>query len=251
CESARLQVDVIVNVTAQPTAVAQSFCSGATVANLVATGTGIQWYDQSTGGTALATTVALATGTYYVTQTVGGCESTRLAVAVTINVVGAPTGAATQVIAVNTPAEATIASIVVTGTNVIWYPTSADAMAGTNALAVGTQLVSGTTYYAMQTVGGCTSTAPLAVTVTVTLDTSSFDKAALKYYPNPVADIITISYSEPISNVTIYNMLGQKVIVKNSTETMTTIDMSDLAAGAYIAHVKSGDAMQEIRIIKK
>ncbi len=251
CESARFQVDVIVNVTAQPTAVAQSFCSGATVANLVATGTGIQWYNQSTGGTALATTVALATGTYYVTQTISGCESPRLAVAVTINTVGAPTGAATQVIAVNTPAEATIASIVVTGTNVIWYPTSADAIAGTNALAVGTQLVSGTTYYAMQTVGGCTSTAPLAVTVTVTLGTSSFDKAALKYYPNPVSDIITISYSEPISTVTIYNMLGQKVIVKNSTETMTTIDMSDLAAGAYIAHVKSGDAMQEIRIIKK
>ncbi|MPT34342.1 MAG: T9SS type A sorting domain-containing protein, partial [Flavobacterium sp.] len=85
----------------------------------------------------------------------------------------------------------------------------------------------------------------------VTLGTSSFDKAALKYYPNPVLDIITISYSEPISNVTVYNMLGQKVIVKNSVETQVAIDMSDLASGAYIAHVKSGDAMQEIRIIKK
>ncbi|WP_347066136.1 T9SS type A sorting domain-containing protein [Flavobacterium sp. WV_118_3] len=251
CESPRLAVAITVNVTAQPTAAAQSFCNSATVANLVATGTGIQWYDQPTGGTALATTATLATGTYYVTQTISGCESPRLAVAVTINTVGAPTGAATQVIAVNTPAEATIASIVVTGTNVIWYPTLVDAMAGTNPLAVGTQLVSGTTYYAMQTVGGCTSAAPLAVTVTVTLGTSSFDKAALKYYPNPVLDIITISYSEPISNVTVYNMLGQKVIVKNSVETQVAIDMSDLASGAYIAHVKSGDAMQEIRIIKK
>ncbi len=251
CESARLQVDVIVNVTAQPTATAQSFCNSATVANLTATGTGIQWYDQSSGGTALATTAALATGTYYVTQTISGCESTRLAVAVTINTVGAPTGAATQTFTVNTAAEATIASIVVTGTGVIWYPTSADALAGTNALAAGTQLVSGTTYYAMQTVGTCTSSAPLAVTVTVTLGTSSFDKTMLKYYPNPVSDIITISYSESISSVTIYNMLGQKVIVKNSADTTTTIDMSDLAAGAYIAHVQSGDAMQEIRIIKK
>ncbi|UUC45641.1 Ig-like domain-containing protein [Flavobacterium cerinum] len=251
CESTRLQVDVVVNVTPQPTATAQSFCNSATVGNLTATGTGIQWYDVPTGGTALASTAALATGNYYVTQTIAGCESPRLLVAVTVNVVNAPTGAATQVIPVNTPAEATIEDIVVTGTNVIWYPTSADAMAGTNAIAAGTQLVSGTTYYAMQTVGTCTSNTPLAVTVTVTLGTSSFDKAAFKYYPNPVSDVITISYSEPISTIEIYNMLGQKVITRNSMATDVVIDMSDLASGAYIAHVKSGNVTQEVRIIKK
>ncbi|NBR13337.1 MAG: fibronectin type III domain-containing protein, partial [Crocinitomicaceae bacterium] len=51
-----------------PTASAQGFCStaSATVASLVATGTSIQWYSASTGGTALATNTPLATGTYYV-----------------------------------------------------------------------------------------------------------------------------------------------------------------------------------------
>ncbi|WP_300492149.1 hypothetical protein, partial [Flavobacterium sp.] len=82
---------VTVNVTALPTATAQSFCSGATVANLVATGTGIQWYDQSTGGTALATTVVLASGPYFVTQTIAGCESARLQVDVIVNVTAQPT----------------------------------------------------------------------------------------------------------------------------------------------------------------
>lgn len=251
CESARLQIDVLVNVTPQPTASSQGFCEGATVSDLTATGTAVQWYDVPSGGTPLASTAVLAAGTYYVTQTIAGCESPRLSVAVTVNVVNAPTGAATQVINVNTPAEATIESIVVTGSNVIWYPTSADALAGTNAIAAGTQLISGNTYYATQTVGTCTSITSLAVTVTVTLGTASFDKAALKYYPNPVSDVITISYSESINSIEIYNMLGQKVIAKNIMATSTTIDMSDLASGAYIAHVKSGDAMQEIRIIKK
>ena len=68
-----------------PTAVAQTFCSSATVANLVATGTAIKWYAALTGGTALASTTALVSGTtYYASQTVGTCESTRTAVVVTI-----------------------------------------------------------------------------------------------------------------------------------------------------------------------
>ena len=79
-----------VTVNAAPAAptgsASQSFSSGATVANLAATGTAIQWYAASTGGTALASTTALTNGTtYYATQTVGGCESlSRLAVTATV-----------------------------------------------------------------------------------------------------------------------------------------------------------------------
>jgi hypothetical protein len=52
------------------------------VANLTATGTGIQWYATPTGGTALSGTTALTTGTtYFASQTLSGCESAnRLAV---------------------------------------------------------------------------------------------------------------------------------------------------------------------------
>ena len=71
-------------VTVAPTASAQTFCASATVANLVATGTDLKWYDVETAGTALASTTALATGNYFVSQTVSGSESTRTSVAVTI-----------------------------------------------------------------------------------------------------------------------------------------------------------------------
>lgn len=90
CESmARLPVSVTVNNPPAPTGSAtQAFCSGtnSTVANLVATGTGIQWYQTATGGAPLAPTTLLTTGTYYASQTINGCESTaRLAVAVTVH----------------------------------------------------------------------------------------------------------------------------------------------------------------------
>jgi Concanavalin A-like lectin/glucanases superfamily/Secretion system C-terminal sorting domain/Ig-like domain CHU_C associated len=60
----------------------QYFCNGATIANLTATGTNIQWYAASSGGTALDPTTALTNGTtYYATQTISACESiNRLAV---------------------------------------------------------------------------------------------------------------------------------------------------------------------------
>jgi hypothetical protein len=83
-ESARTAVTVTVNNSTAPTAVAQTAYSNETVADLVASGTNLQWYAAQTGGTALANAIPLATGTYYVSQTINNCESPRTAVAVTI-----------------------------------------------------------------------------------------------------------------------------------------------------------------------
>ncbi|MEI6854136.1 MAG: hypothetical protein WCL06_14915, partial [Bacteroidota bacterium] len=64
----------------------QSFCEGIspTVANLTATGSNIQWYDEA--GTPLSSSTALTTETlYFASQTVNGCESSgRLEVTVTV-----------------------------------------------------------------------------------------------------------------------------------------------------------------------
>lgn len=73
---------------AAPTGAAnQTLCAGATLAQLSATGTAIQWYATPTGGTPLAAnTVMVNNTTYYATQTVNGLESTnRLAVTITLN----------------------------------------------------------------------------------------------------------------------------------------------------------------------
>jgi type IX secretion system substrate protein/Ig-like domain-containing protein len=252
CESAtRLDVTATINVTAQPSAAPQAFCNSATVADLVATGTAIQWYAGPVGGSALLSTDALSTGTYYVTQTISGCESPRLSVSVTVNVVGAPTGSSAQVISVPIPTDATIEDIVVVGSNIIWYPSSADALAGTNALAAGTILVSGLTYYATQTVGGCTSATSLAVTVTVTLGVDNFTMSNLKVYPNPTFDVLNIENAHAIVGIEIYTITGQKVAVKTINEVTASIDMSGLAGGTYLVKVISDTAVKTVKVLKK
>lgn len=75
---------VTVNAASAPSATDQQFCAGATVANLVATGSNIQWYAAATGGSALASTTVLSPTTYYASQTINGCESTRTPVVVTL-----------------------------------------------------------------------------------------------------------------------------------------------------------------------
>ncbi|MEL1242834.1 HYR domain-containing protein, partial [Flavobacterium sp. DGU11] len=143
--------------TPAPSAVAQSFCNSATVANLVATGTVLKWYTASTGGTQLAGTTALGTGTYYVSQTLNSCEGARTSVAVTLNVTPAPTGVTSQVYA----GTGTIANLSAIGTTVQWYA----AATGGSPLVTTTALTDGTTYYASQTINGCESPSRLAVTV--------------------------------------------------------------------------------------
>ncbi len=159
CESTRTAVAVTITTATAPTAVAPTFCTSATVANLVATGTAIQWYAAATGGASLASTTALATGTtYYASQTVGTCESTRTAVAVTITTATAPTAVAQTFCT-----SATVTNLIATGTAIKWYA----AATGGASLASTTALATGTTYYASQTVSGCES-ARTAVVVTIT-----------------------------------------------------------------------------------
>ena len=65
--------------------------SAQTVSSLSASGSGIKWYNASTGGTAYTGTEALVNGqTYYASQTVNGVESTAR-LAVTANVTSVPT----------------------------------------------------------------------------------------------------------------------------------------------------------------
>jgi hypothetical protein len=99
CESGRTPVTVTITATALPTASSpQAFCSNInpTIANLTATGSNLQWYNSSTGGSPLPGTTALVPGTYYVSQTVGGCESGRTPVTVTITATALPTASSPQ-----------------------------------------------------------------------------------------------------------------------------------------------------------
>jgi hypothetical protein len=83
------------------------------------------------------------------------------------------------------------------------------------------------------------------------LSAPSFDKAALKVYPNPTKNILFVTYSQEISNVEIYNLVGQRVatIAPNANEGQ--IDMSNLASGAYFVKVTSNNTSKTVKVIKE
>ncbi len=161
--------NIIINIQPSPPiapsgSAAQSFCSAIMprVANLTASGAGIQWYSASSGGSALASTTALSNGShYFASQTISGCESTaRLDVAATINPTpSAPSGDAAQSFCY----AATVANLVASGTNINWY----DAANGGNLLLSNTPLINGNTYYASQSLNACESQSRLGVAVTI------------------------------------------------------------------------------------
>ena len=140
----------------------QTFCSvtSPTVANLSVTGTSINWYNATIGGTLLSSGTALTSANYYATQTILGCESSTLDVLVTVNTTpSAPTGSSGQTLC----SASTVASLAVIGSNIVWY----NASSGGSVVSSNTSVVSGTHYYASQTVSGCESTSRLDVTATL------------------------------------------------------------------------------------
>ncbi|NMH26345.1 T9SS type A sorting domain-containing protein [Flavobacterium solisilvae] len=83
------------------------------------------------------------------------------------------------------------------------------------------------------------------------LSSPSFDKSALKVYPNPTRNILYVNYNQEISNVEVYNLVGQRVanITPNANEGQ--IDMSNLASGAYFVKVTSNNATRTVKVIKE
>lgn len=160
------------NVTLSGTST-QSFCEGATVANLNATGTEIKWYTTATEGTELVSTETLATGTYYASQTLNSCESlSRLPVNVVINLnttLSLTSGDVDQTVFVGS-AISDIVFTVTHGTNatVTGLPDGVTAVynAGTVTIS-GTPTVSGTYNYSVTGTGLCASSAAITGTITV------------------------------------------------------------------------------------
>lgn len=83
------------------------------------------------------------------------------------------------------------------------------------------------------------------------LGNDSFDNANFEYYPNPVKNTLNLSYNKEISNVEVYNLLGQKVISNSINATTAQVDMSNLSKGAYMVKVTSDNQVKTVKVIKE
>jgi len=73
----------------------------------------------------------------------------------------------------------------------------------------------------------------------------------MKVYPNPVKDLLQISFDATISTVGIYNILGQEVIAKMINANEGFVDVSTLSPGTYIVKVTAGEQVKTLKVIKQ
>lgn len=254
CTSPRIEVVATINTIPTITGTTpSSICSSGTVILGATASTGtISWYDASTGGVLVGTGTSFTTPsiststTYYVEVTNGTCTSTRTPITATVNITATPTGDANQTFC----GSETVGLIVASGSNIIWY----DAASGGNVVPNNTPLVSGTTYYASQTISSCESNSRLAVTMTSgsCLGVDDFDATYLKVYPNPVMDRLTIENVANLSRVEVVNLIGQIIFVNKLNATEITIDMSKFASATYLVKIyDSENRIKTIKVIKK
>lgn len=257
CTSGRTEVTVNISPLSSPIVENQEFCGSVIVGTINVTFVDADQgffialvYENETGGEPLnVNSVITESGTYYISQTNGVCESDRVSVNITINLMPvAPMGDAIQ----QFDAGETVADLEVTtigGATITWYVMNAGMqlveIESTTAIADGGE------YYVTQTVDGCESL-PFKITANENLSTITFAGNSFKVYPNPVDNVFTISGNETIAEVKIVNLLGQEVMSKQFNAEEVTVNIEQLPQGTYIAQIATvSGATSSYKIMKK
>ncbi|WP_430614433.1 FG-GAP-like repeat-containing protein [Flavobacterium sp. JP2137] len=90
----------------------------------------------------------------------------------------------------------------------------------------------------------------IEITIQFTLGIRDFNTSALQYYPNPVTDVLHIDSDSEITRIQVFNMLGQRLLEKSTSDKQTHIDLSEIPAGTYSVRITSNSAQKTIKIIK-
>jgi len=89
------------------------------------------------------------------------------------------------------------------------------------------------------------------ISISETLKNEDFSSEDFTFSPNPVRNVLNLSYKQNISDVVVYNLLGQKVFEIAVNATTTKVDMSGLASGSYLVKVSSDSHTKTIKILKQ
>ena len=72
----------------------------------------------------------------------------------------------------------------------------------------------------------------------------------LSFYPNPVNNVWNVQSVAEISEIVVFNVMGQKVVTVTPLSTNYSLDMSQFVTGTYIVKVNTESGNQTIRIAK-
>jgi gliding motility-associated-like protein len=238
------QMTKIVTVHPKPAIPTQlpptSYCQFSIPVPVAATGTSLTWYGPGvTAGYTVSPTPSTATpgtSSYFITQTSAfGCKSDSGTAAITIiEKPAAPIVSDTMYCQdFGNPAP-----LSANGSNIHWYNQSGTLISGTPTPS--TAMIGTTTYYADQTVNGCTSDkAPLVVTVIFKPDFN------IRYSNNKVCqfDTLRLSYDGPVMVGPSYHWdlpYGTTIISGTIYDTAITVRF-DTASGTHVVYLTASD----------
>lgn len=99
--------------------------------------------------------------------------------------------------------------------------------------------------------GHIIDTCSFDVTVEGTLGIPDLENANITFYPNPVDDILNISYTNEISQVSVYDLSGKQAYTINLYKKNAQLDLSQLPAGIYIVKFEAAKEIKTFKIVKK
>ncbi len=79
---------------------------------------------------------------------------------------------------------------------------------------------------------------------------NDFASYGFSAYPNPVNDVLNLKANQAINSVAIYNILGQEVYSAKVDAMTSSVDMSQMASGAYFVKVNINGTEGTVKVIK-
>ncbi len=95
--------------------------------------------------------------------------------------------------------------------------------------------------------GGCVKTNYITVMANEGLGIDGVETTMVNLYPNPTAAYLTVSSEEAVSEVVIFNALGQQVSSRANLGTSATLDLSRFAAGTYSMRITLANGETSVR----
>ena len=90
---------------------------------------------------------------------------------------------------------------------------------------------------------------PVLFTTDEELGVSDINKDQFKLYPNPVNDVVNVSYKSAIDSISIYSITGQLVYDNAIHTSSAQINVSHLSSGLYILEAQVEGSKVRFKII--
>ncbi len=138
----------------------------------------------------------------------------------------------------------------VTAANELTWVDQPENICGANIFS-SIEATAGTTYYLFAALVDGFDRADVSVDLSGILGTEDNTFQDFTYYPNPLTNELNLSAKKNIDEVSIFNLMGQKVFSQKINATKKSIDLSHLQPGMYVMNVNADGNSATYKIIKQ